>query len=964
MNKEHKPDSRSGYGTWEHARRKLAGGDLGWFGQRLSWLLAKLDYRFRTFDFGFNRSYDGWFAKRLGFQGHPFIVLLIPALLAVYIVFGPRLPIPWHESPPGLLQGLAWLAAAWVVLVAGTFVFRGKHAFWFQMAWATVLCGLIWWAAGPDSTAAGHMVYRHLLLVFIPAILVPVALASKLLALLLLGRQSDQRKRVFRERLKQTELFQSPGYPAISFLKFLRGLLSVPMYNLVPFLWLPALLLVAVFLPGSPLLVKTVSTALIWLIVLTLLNLDPRLNAINTLLRRILFTGGPLVISIIVILLGIGRLAEMQYVSTIIDSEYQLPLFLIIFCAYAYFWFFEYWINSEVCAKLITILRADEDKPEDVYNSGKIKYNIAKGCIATSVRQQDRVLQIHGGARFVAIGQNRKGTGENFQLYDRLGLFERLATSAQGKDESTTTAALADLRARLRFYFSFLNILVTAGLAVLVWVVFAGPQLAQQQVIEPGVPQSSSLEQLIFEDRTKDHVVLMSASGGGTRAALYTVGVLNGLREEGLIPDLKLASGVSGGGASLAYFAGHRQSLLNGDSDAWHQFQCTMDDPFVWDVLDGVAEWRIFANEGLGELLTESFERRFDDGQMTLGKLDTNFTLILNTALAGSLSIQCADGETGECNCRADETFPECAHRLRERTRGVNSGGRLIFTNSDSAGAFPGLVDSAPLGQQLKYVVVQAPVVPLTTAAALNANFPPVFPNAAVDLQAEKVRYWVTDGGAVENRGILSLLFALRDNLMKQPTLESPSARPKIPQIHIVVAEASGGGTGYSKLPGVSSKFGAPTQIASQLMKELLEEIRDELERIAGVPARDLIDIHYLAMPGPLRIDGGLGTHWMLARDVRLGDPGECGPARPQKQIKVSGLAMRNAIYGLFLKDRGNMETLTCADDRNLDVKGDVQRIWKLLEEEPGGGECWPESWRDDWDALLAEIRTPVKDLP
>ena len=963
MNKEHKSDSRNGYGSWEHARRKLAGGDLGWFGQRLSWLLAKLDYRFRTFDFSFNRSYDGWFAKRTGIQGHPFIVLLIPALLAVYIVFGPRLPIPWHETPPGLLTGLIWLAAAWAVLIAGTFVFRGKHTFWFQMVWVTALCGLIWWAAGPDSTASGHMVYRHLLLVFIPAILVPVALASKLLALLLLGRLSDQRKRVFREQLKKTELFRSPDYPEISFLSLLRGLLSVPMYNLVPFLWLPALLLVAVFLPGSPLLVKTVSTVLIWLIVLTLLNLDPRLNAINTLLRRTLFTGGPLVISILVILLGIGRLVEMQYISTIIDSEYQLPLFLIIVCAYAYFWFFEYWINSEVCAKLIAVLRPDEDEPEDVYNYGKITYDIETDCIATSVDQEDRVLQIHGGARFVAIGQNRRSGQENFQLYDRIALFERLATSAHGNDESTTMKALANLRARLRFYFSFLNILVTASLAVLVWVVFAGPQLAQQQVIEPGVPQSSNLGQLIFEDKTKDHVVLMSASGGGTRAALYTVGVLNGLREEGLIPDLKLASGVSGGGASLAYFAGHRQSLLNGDGDAWHKFQCTMDDPFVWDVLDGVAEWRIFANEGLGELLTESFERRFDDGHMTLGKLDTDFTLILNTALAGSLKMKCAGDKTDECSCRADETFSECADRLRKRTRGVNSGGRLIFTNSDSADAFPGLVKSAPEGQ-LKYVVVQAPVVPLTTAAALNANFPPVFPNAAVDLEAEKFRYWVTDGGAVENRGILSLLFALRDTVARQPTLESQTVPPKIPQIHIVVAEASGGGTGYSKLPGVSSKFGAPTQIASQLMKELLEEVRGELERIVGAPAPDLIDIHYLAMPGPLRIDGGLGTHWMLARDVTLGDPGECGPARPQKQIRVSGLAMRNAIYGLFLKDRENMENLICADDRNLDVSGDVQRIWNLLEEEAGGGECWPESWRADWDALLAEIRTPVKDRP
>jgi hypothetical protein len=520
--------------------------------------------------------------------------------------------------------------------------------------------------------------------------------------------------------------------------------------------------------------------------------------------------------------------------------------------------------------------------------------------------------------------------------------------------------ALADLRARIRFYFSGLNLLVAGSLAVLVGVFFAGPQLAQQQVSKPGVTKVASLERLIFENESADHVVLMSASGGGTRAALFSLGVLNGLREQGLLQAIKLASGVSGGGTTLAYFAGHRNTLLNGDDEAWHRFQCTMDKPFIWDVLDGAAEWRIFANEGLGMLLAESFKRRFADGGMTLNSLSQEFTLILNTALAGTLKMSCGDGETGDCDCLADELFPQCAHRLRERTRGVNSGGRLIFTNSDDAGAFPGLVTLAPEGQQLHYVVVRAPDVLLTTAAALNANFPPVFPNAAVDLEPEKVRHWVTDGGAVENRGVLSLLFALRGAVERRPDAGSPA--PKIPQIHIVVAEASAGGTGYSKLPGVSSKFGAPRQLGSQLMKELIEEIQDELERIGGKSARKLIDVHYLAMPGPLRIDGGLGTHWMLARNVRLGDPAECGPDRPHKQIEVSGLALRNAVYGLFLEDRSAAKSLSCSEDWSLDVENDVERIWKLLEEMSDGGECWQESWRDDWDALRNEIGLPVED--
>ncbi len=948
--------TRDGYGTWKHAKRKLADRDLSWFGQRLSWLLAKLDYLFRFFDFNLHRTHDSWLAKHLSLQGHPLMVLFLPILLAVYVVFGPRVPLPWHGIPQDLGTGLLWLASSWMVLIAGTFMFRYKYTFWFQMVWVTLLCGLLWWAAGPDRTAASHLVHRHLLMVFIPLILVPTALASKLLAWLLVGRLSDQRNSIFREQLRQTELFQSPDYPEISFLNLVRGLFSVPLYNLMPLLWLPSLLLLSVFQPGAPVYAKTLITTAIWLVILTLLVLHPRLNAIKVILQRSLFTGGPLVISILVIVLGIGRLAGIQYISTIVESEYQLPLFLLIGCAYAFFWFLEYWINRSLCEELIGILKTDEDNQFGVRDASKIPYTIDKNSVATSVDQKQRVLQIHGGARFAVVGHNRFTKNENFQLYDKLELFEHLAASAQGRAATTALEALADLRARIRFYFSGLNLLVAGSLAMLVWVFFSGPQLAQQRVSEPGVPQVASLERLIFENKSADHVVLMSASGGGTRAALYALGVLNGLREQGLLPALKLASGVSGGGATLAYFAGHRNTLLNGDAEAWYRFQCTMDKPFIWDVLDGVAEWRIFANEGLGMLLTESFQRRFADGGMTLGSLGQDFMLILNTALAGTLKMSCGDGETEDCDCLPDESIPQCAHRLRARTRGVNSGGRLIFTNSDNAAAFPGLTTVAPEGQQLNYVVVRDPVVPLITAAALNANFPPVFPNAAVDLEAQKTRYWVTDGGAVENRGVLSLLFALRGAAARRPAAASPP--PKIPHIHIVVADASAGSTGYSKFPGVSSKFGAPRQLGSQLMKELIKEIQDELERIGGKSARELIDVHYLAMPGPLRIDGGLGTHWMLAQDVRLGDPAECGPDRPHKQIEVSGLALRNAIYGLFLEDRSDVENLSCSEDWRSDVRNEVQQIWNLLEEEVNGGECWQESWRNDWNALRAEIES------
>ena len=956
MNKESDAGSRPGYGDWSHCKKKLEGRSVGRFAQILTWLLAKLDLLLRLRDFEFHRSYGGWLDRRFGFNGHAPIVFLLPALLAIFIVFGPRLPLPSHNVPPGIGTGIAIVAGAWALLIAGSFLLREKQTFWFQVIWVAGLCGFLWWFAGPDGTAATDAIHRHVLLVFVPAVIVPTAILAKLLAWLLIGRLKEDRKASFRSQLTSTELFQSPDYPEITLLGLIRGFVSVPLYHLLSFLWLPAFLLIAVFQPGTPVYLKTLITAAVWLSILTLLVFHPRLDAVNVMFRRSLFTGGQLVVSILVILLGLGRLFDIQYVSTVIDSSYQLPLVLIIVCAYAYFWFFEYWVNRLVCEELIGVLRESTDNKQNDRPSGKIDYCIEDSKIATSVKKEKRVLQIHGGARFVAVGINRLSGKENFQLYERLQLFGHLAAAAASDKKTQASEALADLSARIRFYFSSLNLLMATGFVLLFWIFFAGPQVAEQRITGTGSGGQASLKRLIYDDADAGDVILLAASGGGTRAALYTVGVLNGLRERGWLGQLKLASGVSGGGATLAYFSGRHVELLNDDATAWRDLQCTMDDPFIWDVLDGVAEWRIFAGTGMGQLLAESFERRFKDGGKSFSGIGRDFSLILNTSLAGSLITQCSTAESQNCGCKNGESLPDCAHRLRSRTRGVTSGGRLIFTNSDSAGAFPGLDDLALSAPRLNYVVIQNSAVRLTTAAALNANFPPVFPNAAVDLEEKMTRYWVTDGGAVENRGVLSLLFALRDAVL------STSSEDVLPRrIHIVVAEASAGGTGYSKFPGVSSKFGAPAQLGSQLMLELLEEIKDELERVGGRPARERVDIHYLAMPGPLRIDGGLGTHWMLARNLQLGNPAECDPEKQRDPLQVSGLAARNAIYGLFLKERGMAQALSCPDDEwTPDGRQQVQQIWDLIGED--GGACWQESGLDGWNSLVQHMQGPKSD--
>src|SRR5439155_26113253 len=57
-------------------------------------------------------------------------------------------------------------------------------------------------------------------------------------------------------------------------------------------------------------------------------------------------------------------------------------------------------------------------------------------------------------------------------------------------------------------------------------------------------------------------VLLVAASGGGTRAALYAASVFHGLAELEALDDVKVFSGVSGGSASIAYLTLHRDELL------------------------------------------------------------------------------------------------------------------------------------------------------------------------------------------------------------------------------------------------------------------------------------------------------------------------------------------------------------------------------------------------------------------
>ena len=174
----------------------------------------------------------------------------------------------------------------------------------------------------------------------------------------------------------------------------------------------------------------------------------------------------------------------------------------------------------------------------------------------------------------------------------------------------------------------------------------------------------------------------------------------------------------------------------------------------------------------------------------------------------------------------------------------------------------------------IPFVIVSDSQVSLAAAAALNANFPPVFPNARVDLLREGAEpcgrrrsYYVTDGGATENLGLISALYAL------QSALENWPSGTALPKVHLVALEASASDFDYRQDRGLSTATGGSKErLAGGLTESLLDSLQSRIESLSGTSDAKMA-LHYLAMPLALRSRGGIGTHWMLANDILVTNP-------------------------------------------------------------------------------------------
>jgi hypothetical protein len=284
----------------------------------------------------------------------------------------------------------------------------------------------------------------------------------------------------------------------------------------------------------------------------------------------------------------------------------------------------------------------------------------------------------------------------------------------------------------------------------------------------------------------------------------------------------------------------------------------------------------------LGQLLVESFERRlFPVGgrQATMGA-SSQLALILNTTIAAHPQ---EDSDLLRGVFAAPEDKAVSCNALH-RPYALMGGGRLIFTNLADRDAFPPSGALPPANTELHipdvrlpYVVVQDRDVPVASAAALNANFPPIFTNARVDVASETKdaacparSYYVTDGGATENLGLVSALYALRAALKQLHGQE-------VPEIHIVTVEASATAYDYAPDRGLNAATGGSKErLTGGLTQELLNEVQDLATPAGGGNRR--VQVHDLALPLAFRSRGGFGTHWMFPGSIVVENPRLAAP--------------------------------------------------------------------------------------
>jgi hypothetical protein len=823
---------------------------------------------------------------------------------------------------------------------------------------AAIIFSLLFWSSG--NSEANHQPFTTVLsLVVIPFVV--VASGTPWLAWRLFRgyRAADDLK--FHESLRETELFQIRTEPRLNCARLGFAMLAPIFHHLIFLLFWPSL--AAIIAPiGRVSQFYWVAFVLAFFFAFQS-SITDRWNQTLLLVRRLLMTGFPLMLSLVVIVLGILRLCNVQYVSIILDAAPFGALTMGIGSLYVLFWLFELAINRPLMVQLLGLFVNPKQRADFLKTRGtRIQYKLKHGHKLTNVDEKRRYLQLHGTGRFLVTG--RQATDPDrpaWHSYDRPKLFEHVLSV--GTEGSKRQIAWADLRRRIRTYFFLTNaaVVVLLGVGAFIqykfeWPLKRTPLIVVSQQDLDGRGPFVLKDRLLEKNEKNRPAILFAASGGGTRAALYSASVLYGLTLHGVGDDIVLISGVSGGSASVAYFGANQQQLIEGSPEQlgenWRTFIDRITYPYIEDVIEGGAEAHSVLN--LSHLLEKSMDRNLGIGSgKKLAEIE-DVGLVFNSVVAGHpakdafLSQELLRDDIGEQYV-------------------VARGGRMIFTNVDHV---PGLPGDGVYGEnsfsdatRFHMMVVRAPDVRVTQAVTTTANFPAVFPNSDVwvtenaratekSSKTEVAKYSISDGGALDNRGVLSLLYMLRGALKDMDPKQ-------VPEIHIVIADASAMSFDYSRDRGLAAAFSASSklQLADGLIRTLMADICREISggedtsvwTDSRTGCETKIQLHTLNMPTVFRSRGGIGTHWMMPAVAQLKDP-----RSPTKKGEKADVRCNDLIDTIMALHAGPTSYCGTEISGNKEVRKLRSWICGDVNDENNKPDPHGENWQDTVQKLSA----------
>ncbi len=769
------------------------------------------------------------------------------------------------------------LSAAAIAIYA--FVWRAGLSTKRLLGWQAaiiVATALIYWLAlaAPDAAEASGAPYRHVFAVVAPVVALVVWLTPAI-ARRALGRPLAGLSDYFQGELRERELFrQLPKAPLPTAACVGHALLYGISYRWLQLALIPSLIVLEA--PADWLVSMTLLGLLVAIGLSTWGNLAPRWRQMTLIVERWFLRGAAFFVSLFVVAVALCRIFGVGYVTTLLDGAPFGVIFSGTVMCYVLAWLVEYWINRAAAAELLGVLgnRSLQTAMDYPYAHQP----------SLGVQQDGRYLMSHSLGHFLVLGKVAGQRSPAFETYGMAELFEALAGRRN-------PGAAITVGRQLHLYFYAVNailVLTTAAFAGAYW--YANHIVQPPAVVTARASADEGLtdlaDRLLAAPGDERPALVVVASGGGTRAAVFAAHVLEGLHRLRADGDIALLSGVSGGGVALAYFALHYPELSQPAGD-WTRFKRAVEANYIDDVLKGALEWRVLGAAPLTVLLTETFERRLFAGAgraATFGLPGTP-ALILNTTVTGH-----PDEESALLTISLNRPLPRDDCLETSRPYKLMSGGRLIFTNVRQASAFPRR--DVPIADvRLPYVIVRDAAVRLAPAAALNANFPPVFPNARVEVKNQEPNadcpdrsYFVTDGGAEENLGLLSALFAVQSALREisdrcgKPPRDAWCNR-NLRSIHFVIAEASATGYDYEQDRGVSVGIeGAKDRMTGGLTNRLIAETQWMYNHAfsrdsSQTPPAPSVRYHFLPMPLVFRSRGGVGTHWTHAESFTLSDP-------------------------------------------------------------------------------------------